>query len=68
MHNKMPYFLQCLRAFYENATSYALSHLPFEDALLKNAQFVDIMKRTYSYFEQVQYFVERFSDFCRVLL
>ena len=56
-------FITGVRAFYENATSYALSHLPFEDALLKNAQFVDIMRRTDSYFEQVQYFVERFSDF-----
>ena len=56
-------FITGVRAFYENATSYALSHLPFEDALLKNAQFVDIMRRTDSYFEQVQYFVECFSDF-----
>ena len=63
------YQVMCVRikGIFESAT-YALSHLPFEDELLTNAQFVDMMRRSDSYFEQVQYFVERFSGLLPFLL
>ena len=51
-----------VRVFYESAVSYGLSHLPFDDELLKNAQFVDIKRRLEADFTQVAYFVERFSE------
>ena len=38
-------FMKGVRVFYESAVSYALSHFPLDDELLKNAQFVDIKRR-----------------------
>ena len=43
------------------ATSYALSHLPLDDEILHNAQFVDVQKRLQADFTRVSYFVVRFS-------
>ena len=43
-----------------SACQYALSHLPFDDDVLLNAQFVNIQRRVTADFTQVAYFVERF--------
>ena len=52
-----------VKSFYECAIiSYALSHLPLDDEILHNAQFVDLQKRLQADFTQVSYFVVRFSE------
>jgi hypothetical protein len=57
-------FTKSARLFFHTATAYALSHLPFDDDLLRNAQFVDWPKRLETDFTQVQYFVERYPKLC----
>ena len=53
-------FLKGIQSFYHCATEYALSHLPFDDDVLLNAQFVNIQRRVTADFTQVAYFVEHF--------
>ena len=53
-------FFKGIRSFYHCATEYALSHHPFDDDVLLNAQFVNIQRRVTADFTQVAYFVERF--------
>ena len=55
-------FMNGVKAFYESAVSYALTHLPLKDELLQNAEFVNIRERVQASFTQVTYFVERFSQ------
>ena len=50
-----------VRSFYECAT-YALSHLPLDDDVLLNAQFVDVQERLQADFTQITYFVAHFSE------
>jgi len=55
-------FLQGVIAFYESAVTYAIANLPFEDDLLKHAQFVDMKPRLDSSFTELAYFIERFPE------
>ena len=49
------------RAFFESASSYALSHLPFNDELLQSSAFVNMTNRLEADFSHVSYFVQRFN-------
>ena len=40
-------FYSAAREFYSTAATYALANFPFEDSVLKNAQFTDINKRDF---------------------
>ena len=53
-------FYASARIFYKTAVDYALSHLPFDDPVLTNAQFVNVSTRLESDFTQVQFFVQRY--------
>lgn len=55
-------FVKGAKVFYTTAVSYALSHLPFDDEVLLNAQFVNIENRLEANFSHVAYLVERFND------
>ncbi|XP_041470149.1 uncharacterized protein LOC121419757 [Lytechinus variegatus] len=54
-------FFQSVRAFYCRAFSYAVEHLPLDDRLLKNAAFVNFMRRENATLSEVEFFVDRFS-------
>lgn len=41
------------------AVQYAIENLPFNDPVLQNAQFIDVMHRDAHRFEQVEFFVAR---------
>ena len=67
VNNAFLTFFKGIRSFYHCATDYALSHLPFDDDVLLNVQFVDIQKGDTADFTQVAYFIEHFPtllSFC----
>ena len=53
-------FYASARIFFKTAVDYALSHVPFDDPVLTNAQFVNVSTRLESDFTQVQFFVQRY--------
>ena len=52
-------FYQAVREFYTTAVEYALSHLPFKDEVLENAQFAHFQSREAASVSQVLFFVSR---------
>ena len=52
-------FYQAVRCFFVTAVKYALDHLPFKDAVLENASFVNIESRDSCHVSQLAYFVTR---------
>ena len=57
----MRQFYTAVRRFYEETFNYAKEHLPFNDAVLKQAKFVDFGKRMQASFESVEYFVKGYQ-------
>ena len=53
-------FYRAVRAFYQTAVQYALDHLPLDDDVIQNSQFVDIVKRLDSDINQVLFFCQRY--------
>lgn len=52
-------FYRAARSFFVTAAKYALEHLPFKDAVLENASFVNIERRDSCHVSQLAYFVAR---------
>lgn len=58
-HREVRIFYNAVRDFFVTAVDYAISHLPFQDELIRNAQFLKFDSRETSMFSQVEYFVQR---------
>ena len=59
MPEKVYCFYNGVRAFFVKAVEYSLQHMPFNDALLKNARFADFDYRLKADVGQAEYFVSR---------
>jgi (2Fe-2S) ferredoxin len=52
-------FYRAVREFYQTAVKYALDHLPLDDEVIQNLQFVDVTRKLESNINQVLYFCQR---------
>ena len=59
---KVTDFFEAVRQFYEMATAESLAKLPLDDKLLLHARFVDFFQKEDSFFENVEYFIEKYPD------
>ena len=55
-------FYTCVRAFYIDAATQAIRKLPFDDIMLKHAQFVNFEHRENCSFESVKFFCTKYSN------
>ena len=58
-HSEVRVIYNAVRDFFVTAADYAISHLPVEDELIRNAQFLNFDNREKSMFSEVEYFVRR---------
>jgi hypothetical protein len=52
-------FYRAVREFYQTAVKYALDHLPLDDEVIQNLQFVDVTRKLESNINQVLNFCRR---------